>query len=92
MDSGESRDKRHEYQETKCQEYHIQPINPNGAQVLNVDSNQRLAQAIAHISGAIRIGLAWKLFWEFTCEGVSFPFEFAGDGVHADADDGFDGG
>jgi hypothetical protein len=69
-------------------ESNLQPINPDGGQVLDVEGDQGTSEAVAHIIHLLSL----ELVLEFTCKPVSFPLKVPADRVHADANDGLERG
>ena len=63
----------------------VQPINPDGRQVLHVESDQSRPKPVAHIPHLLRLQLVLK----FTSELVSLKLETPADSVHSHPDNGF---
>ena len=62
-----------------------QPINPDGRQILDMQGDEGTSEPVPHIFRIFR----GVLVFELTCEPVRLPFKTAADGVHTDANDGF---
>jgi len=65
----------------------VQPIDPDGRQILHMESDQSRSKPVAHVLHLLR----FQLVLEFTSELVSFKLETPADGVHGHSDNGFHG-
>ena len=65
----------------------VQPIDPDGRQVLHMESNQSRSKPVTHILHLLRS----QLVLEFTSEPVSLKLETPADGVHCHSDNGLHG-
>lgn len=64
----------------------VQPVNPDGGQVLDVEGDEGTREAVTHV----RHLLVRELRLELAREAVRLILELAAHGVHEDADDGLE--
>jgi hypothetical protein len=68
------------------QDRDIQPVNPNGGQVLNVQLHECASKTVTHVGHILRLQFPLKQ----ACKVVGLVLEVTADGIHDDAHYGFE--